>query len=68
MEKTNKFMSTIENLIIIRKFFLQNLIANEENWKRKLFHFIIIYIYIYICISKKRKICEDKKNICYFER
>lgn len=24
-------LSTIENLIIIRKFFLQNLIANEEN-------------------------------------
>lgn len=32
------------------------------------FSILLLFIYIYICISKKRKICEDKKNICYFER
>lgn len=44
----NKFISTIEDLNIIRKFFLQNLVANEENGERKLFYFVITYIYIYV--------------------
>ena len=44
----NKFISTMEDLNIIRKFFLQNLVANEENGERKLFYFVITYIYIYV--------------------